>query len=90
MLYLFDITANEQTKANGTYEILSSADTNKSVEVTGSNTENNAKIGIWDYGNVPAQQFNIEYVEGYYKITAGHTGKKFNSKRWEKRKKEHK
>ena len=80
MLYLFDITANEQTKANGTYEILSSADTNKSVEVTGSNTENNAKIGIWDYGNVPAQQFNIEYVEGYYKITAGHTGKSLTVK----------
>ena len=80
MFYLFNITSDEQTKANGTYEILSSVDSNKSVEIAGSNTDNNARVGIWDYGNVPAQQFNLEYVDGYYKITAGHTGKSLTVK----------
>lgn len=33
------------------------------------------------YGHVAAQQFNIEYVEeGYYKITASHTGKSLTAK----------
>ena len=80
MFYVYNISDTEQTKANGTYEILSSVDSNKSIEVSGSNTENNAKVGIWDYGNVPAQQFNIEYIDGYYKITAGHTGKSLTIK----------
>ena len=75
MFYMYNITETEQTKDNGKYELLVGADSKKSIEVAGSNTANNAKVGIWDYGNVPAQKFNLQYVNGYYKITASHTGK---------------
>ena len=61
---------------NGVYRLAVGADSNKTIEIAGSNTSDGAKVDIWDYGNVPAQKFNIEYVdEGYYKITARHTGK---------------
>ena len=75
MFYMYNITETEQTKDNGKYELLVGADSKKSIEVAGSNTANNAKVDIWDYGNVPAQKFNLQYVNGYYKITASHTGK---------------
>ncbi|MBS5864475.1 MAG: RICIN domain-containing protein, partial [Clostridium sp.] len=56
---------------NGVYRLAVGADSNKVIEIAGSNTDDNAKVDIWAYGNVPAQKFNIEYVdEGYYKITA--------------------
>ena len=75
MFYMYNITETEQTKDNGKYELLVGADSKKSIEVAGSNTANNAKVDIWDYGNVPAQKFNLQYENGYYKIVASHTGK---------------
>ena len=51
------------------------ADTNKVVEIAGSNTGDNAKVDIWDNGNLPAQKFYFKYENGYYIITAMHTGK---------------
>ena len=66
---------------NGVYRLAVGADSNKVIEIAGSNTDDNAKVDIWAYGNVPAQKFNIEYVdEGYYKITARHTGKSLTVK----------
>ena len=67
MFYMYNITETEQTKDNGKYELLVGADSKKSIEVAGSNTANNAKVDIWDYGNVPAQKFNLQYENGYYK-----------------------
>lgn len=49
MLCLYNITAQERTKENGIYKIVVSEDINKAVEVPGSNTENNAQLGIWNY-----------------------------------------
>ena len=80
MFYMYNITNNERTINDGKYEILVGADSNKSVEITGSDTSNNAKVGIWDYGNAAAQKFNLEYEEGFYKITASHTGKSLTVK----------
>ena len=80
MYYLYNINSSEKTQSNGTYEILVGANPNKGIEVAGSDTSNGAKIGIWDYGNVDAQKFNIEYKEGFYKITAKHTGKSLTAK----------
>lgn len=80
MYYLYNINSSEKTQVNGTYEILVGANSNKGIEVAGSDTSNGAKIGIWDYGNVDAQKFNIEYKEGFYKITAKHTGKSLTAK----------
>ena len=75
MLYLYNISNNEKTHENANYEILVGASSNKGLEIPGGNTENNIKIGIWDYGNASWQKFKFEYKEGYYKITATHTGK---------------
>ena len=80
MFYLFNITENERYKSNGTYKLAVGADSNKVIEVAGSSTVDNAKVDIWDNGNVPAQKFNFEYENGYYKITAVHTGKSLTAK----------
>ena len=81
MFYFFTETEAERTVKNGVYRLAVGADSNKVIEIAGSNTDDNAKVDIWAYGNVPAQKFNIEYVdEGYYKITARHTGKSLTVK----------
>ena len=80
MYYIYNISNSEKTQENGIYEILIGANPNKGLEVSGSSTDNNAKVGIWDYGNADAQKFKFEYVEGYYKITAKHTGKSLTVK----------
>ena len=81
MFYFFTETEAERTVKNGVYRLAVGADSNKVIEIAGSNMDDNAKVDIWAYGNVPAQKFNIEYVdEGYYKITARHTGKSLTVK----------
>ena len=75
MFYFITVVEGRQTVSNNLYKLLVGADSNKSIEVTGSSTENNAKVDIWDFGNSKAQKFNIEYVDGYYKITAAHSNK---------------
>ena len=80
MFYFFNENEAERTVNDGKYELLIGASQQKSIEIAGSATEDNAKVGIWDYGHVSAQQFNIEYVNGYYKITAAHTGKSLTVK----------
>ena len=81
MIYFLNESNSEKTVSNGKYQLLIGASQEKSIEVAGSSKEDNAKVDIWDYGHVAAQQFNIEYVEeGYYKITASHTGKSLTAK----------
>ena len=80
MLYLYNINQNEKTKDEGIYKIVIGYDSNKSIELPGGNKDNNTQIGIWNYGNVAWQKFYFEYKEGYYKITAMHTGKSLTVK----------
>ena len=80
MFYFFTETEAERTVKDGVYRLAVGADSNKTIEVAGSNTNDDAKVDIWDYGNAEAQRFNIEYVNGYYKITARHTGKSLTVK----------
>ena len=80
MLYFFNKNEQERTVKNGVYSLAVGADSNKVIEVAGSSKEDNAKVDIWNNGNVPAQKFNVEYKEGYYKITARHTGKSLTAK----------
>ena len=80
MMYIFNISDDEKTHQNGIYKIAIGKDSNKTLEVSGSNKNNNAKIGIWNYGNAMAQKFYFEYQEGYYKIKAMHTGKSLTVK----------
>ena len=66
---------------NGVYRLAVGANSNKAIEVKGSNIADDAEVDIWDYGNATAQEFNIEYSEeGYYKITARHSGKSLTVK----------
>ena len=80
MLYFLSKTEQERTVTNGVYSLAVGADSNKVIEVAGSSKEDNAKVDIWNNGNVPAQKFNVEYKEGYYEITASHTGKSLTIK----------
>ena len=80
MYYLFNLNISERTHDDDIYKIAIGADSNKTIEVAGSSKENNAKVDIWDYGNVPAQKFKFECQEGYYKIIATHTGKSLTVK----------
>ena len=74
------LKSSERTVKDGVYRLALGADSNKVIEVAGSSTSDNAKVDIWNYGNVPAQKFNIEYEDGYYRITARHTGKSLTVK----------
>ena len=80
MYYIYNLNNSEKTKENSTYEVLVGADSNKGLEVSGSNKNNNATVDIWNYGNAAAQKFKFEYVNGYYKITVTHTGKSLTAK----------
>ena len=81
MFYMYNITADERTKQDGIYKIAIGKDSSKTIEVAGSNTADNSKVDIWNYGNVTAQKFYLSYdKEGFYKITAMHTGKSLTVK----------
>ena len=53
--------SNTKTHSNGIYKIAIGKLPSKTFEVAGSSKENNAKVDIWNYGNVPAQKFYFEY-----------------------------
>ena len=80
MFWIFNISEEQRTKADGIYKIAIGADSNKAIEVAGSDTGNNAIVDIWNYGNVAAQRFKLEYINGFYKITATHSGKSLTVK----------
>ena len=66
---------SERTIADGTYKIAVQANTNLVVEASASNTDNDGRIQIWQDFNVAAQRFNVEYINGYYRISLVHSGK---------------
>ena len=72
--------SNTKTHSNGIYKIAIGKLPSKTFEVAGSSKENNAKVDIWNYGNVPAQKFYFEYQNGFYKIMVMHTGKSLTVK----------
>ena len=80
MFYLFNITTDERTQEDGIYKLSVGKNPNKAIEVGGGSKYNNAPINIWDYGNAQWQKYYFEYKEGYYKITAMHTGKSLTVK----------
>ena len=71
---------SERTIADGTYKIAVQANTNLVVEASGSNTDNDGRIQIWQDFNAKAQKLKIEYVNGYYKILLGHSEKSLTVK----------
>ena len=71
---------SEITVANGVYKISPQSNNNMVVEASASNNENNGRIQIWENFNAFAQKFNIEYKDGFYKITMRHSGKSLTVK----------
>ena len=82
MLYLFNINKDERNHQDDIYRVAVGKDYDKSLEVPGGNQNNNAKVGIWSYGKATWQMFKFEYQEGFYKITATHTGKSLTAKNY--------
>lgn len=70
----------EKVRNNGIYKISIGRNPTEALEVAGNNQDNNAKVGIWTFGNSRGQKFNLEYVNGFYKITAAHSGKSLTVK----------
>ena len=70
----------DKVKENGIYKVSIGKQPNKALELPGGNTDNNAGIGLWDYGNATWQKFYFKYEGGFYKITAMHTGKSLTVK----------
>lgn len=60
----------------GTYEIRSSKNTMKTMDLSGGSSTNGANIRLWSGNGSNAQKFNVQYVsDGYYKITVVGSGK---------------
>ena len=66
---------SERTIADGIYKIAPQANTSIVIEASGSNTDNDGRIQIWQDFDVAAQRFNVEYINGYYRISLVHSGK---------------
>lgn len=65
-----------QSAEDGTYRILSSANSNKVFDITNVSKQNGAQLQIWGNSNAINQKFDIEYVgDGYYKIRSKNSGK---------------
>ena len=71
---------SEKTVADGVYKISPKSNTNIVVEASASNKDNNGRVQIWENFNMIAQKLNIEYKNGYYKITMRHSGKSLTVK----------
>lgn len=70
------IKVGKKTIEDGIYTIATSLDTNKVLDVSGTDTSSGANIQIWDKANVQNQSFKITYNgKGYYTIKALHSGK---------------
>ena len=81
MLYIFNISNKEKKQSNGIYNIAVGKDANKSIEVLKGNMDDGATVDIGIYSGDLQQKFYLEYQkEGFYKITAMHTGKSLTVK----------
>lgn len=81
MLYLFNISKEEHKHSNGIYKLAVGRDATRAVEVLRGDKFNGATVDIYDYVGNPQQKFYLEYQdEGFYKITAMHTGKSLTVK----------
>lgn len=66
---------SEKTVEENIYKIAPQVNSNIVIEASGSNTDNDGRIQIWKDYDVPAQTLSIQYIDGYYRIALGHSGK---------------
>ena len=81
MLYVFNITKEEQKFADGIYKLAVGRDSSKVLEVLNGNKSNGANIDVNDYHGDLQQKFYFDYLDdGYYKIMPIHTWKCLTAK----------
>mgnify|MGYP005759527933 CR=1 FL=1 len=62
--------------SEGLYSLKSSANSTYAVDIANGSKADKANAWLYSYNGSQAQQFRIQYVEdGYYKISANHSGK---------------
>ncbi len=66
---------SERTVADKIYKLAPQANTNIVVEASASNYDNEGRIQIWEDCEAPAQRVNVQYYDGYYRISLCHSGK---------------
>ena len=72
-----------KTVEEGTYKIVMAIAPTQSLTVDGGKREDGANVHIWEYVNVPQQQFNLVYDgEGYYEIIPVNSGKRLDVVGW--------
>ena len=65
-----------KTIENGTYIIKTEINNNWVVDIPGSSVNNKQEVKIWSNGSTANQKYEVTYIgEGYYTITAQHSGK---------------
>ena len=66
----------EQTIEDGTYAIKTALNEKYGLDVSQVSSKNGANIQLFEYVRQSQQKFNVKYMgDGYYKITALHSGK---------------
>ena len=64
-----------KTLEEGTYKIKANVGTNMYLDIDGGSKEPGANLQIWSKSDVDQQKFKVTYLNnGYYKITAVHSG----------------
>ena len=70
------VPVGQQTIEDGMYKIVTGVSNSSVLDIAGGSKENNANLQIWHDDNVNQQKFQVTYLNnGYYKITAVHSGK---------------
>ena len=81
MLYVFNITKEEQKFADGIYKLAVGKNSSKVLEVLNGSKSNGANVDINDYYGDLQQKFYFDYLDdGYYKIMPIHTWKCLTAK----------
>ena len=71
---------SEKLIESGRYQLKAKANLNMVLDVAGADKNNNATVQVWQNGNSKWQKLNLEYENGYYKISMGHSGKYLTTK----------
>lgn len=71
-----DIIGGDKTIESGTYIIRSAINKAFAIEVANASKDNCANVQLWKYSATLQQKFRVVYLDnGFYKITAKHSGK---------------
>lgn len=71
-----EVEVGSKTISDGTYQIVTSLDNSKVLDIEGASTNSGANLDLWYNNKQDNQKFKVSYQgDGYYKIIAVHSGK---------------